>query len=424
NDPQLNELEEQVAVSNQNVQVAEAQFRQARAAIQVARANLYPTIGVSPNIAAVRTPSNFAGGGQVASTSGIRGSYNLPFSLSYEPDIWGSIHRAIASNTALAQVSAADLANVKLLFQAELALNYFQVHGIDGDRELLTATVGSYQEYLDLTRNRYASGVASLADVSQAETQLETVRAQLVDTGVLRAQYEHAIAMLIGKPPSGFSIPSAPIKITPPPVPVTVPSALLERRPDIAATERQVAAANEQIGIAQAAYYPTLTLSAAGGSETSHFLQFLTWPSRFWSVGPTLAQTLFEGGRRRGQVNAAEANYDATVAGYRQTVLTAFQQVEDNLAALRILAEEAEVQARAVAAAQQSLTISTAQYKGGVVSYLQVITAQTTALENQRTALDILTRRMVASVSLIQALGGGWDASQLPQAKDLMAKGK
>lgn len=424
NDPQLNELEEQVAVSNQNVHAAEAQFRQARAAIRVARAGLYPTIGASPSVSAVRTPSNFAGGGQVASSSNVRGSYNLPFSLSYEPDIWGSIHKSIAASSAQAQVSAADLANVKLLYQSEVALDYFDLHGIDGDRDLLTTTVKSYEDYLELTRNRYASGVASMADVAQAQTQLETVRAQLVDLGVQRAQFEHAIAILTGKPPAGFSIPPAPIRIMPPPLPTGVPSALLERRPDIAASERLVAAANEQIGISQAAFYPNLTLSAGGGSETSHILQWFTWPSRFWSVGPGLAQTLFDAGRRRAQVSVAEAAYDATVAGYRQTVLTAFQQVEDNLAALRILAEEAEVQARAVAAAQESLTISTAQYKGGVVSYLQVITAQTTALQNQRTAVDILTRRMAASVSLIQALGGGWDASQLPKSQELMAQGK
>jgi len=311
-----------------------------------------------------------------------------------------------------------------LLYQAELAQDYFELRGLDSEAQLLETAVKSYEEFLILTKNRYDSGVASMGDVAQAETQLETTRAQLVDLGVQRAQLEHAIAILTGQPPSSVSIALAPIKSPPPPVPIGVPSALLERRPDIAASERLVAAANEQIGIAQVAFYPSLTLSASGGFESSSFVNWFSWPSRFWSVGPQLAQTLFEGGRRRALVDQAEAAYDVTVANYRQTVLTAFQQVEDNLSALRILAQEADVQDRAVRAAEESLTIATAQYRGGVVSYLQVITSQAIALQDERAAVAILTRRMSASVLLIQALGGGWDASQLPTAKDILPPGK
>jgi NodT family efflux transporter outer membrane factor (OMF) lipoprotein len=290
-------------------------------------------------------------------------------------------------------------------------------------QELLERTVKSYEEYLQLTKDRFASGVASGGDVAQAETQLHTARAQLIDLGVARAQFEHAIAILIGKPPSALSIPAATLQSTPPPIPVGVPSALLERRPDIAAAERQMAEVNEQIGIAKAAYYPALLLSAAGGLESSDFTKWLTWPSRFWAVGPQLVETVFDAGKRRAQVDLAQAAYDATVANYRQTVLISFQQVEDNLAALRVLENEARAVDEAVRAAQRSLDISTYQYKAGTASYLQVIASQTIALQNERTATDIHTRRMVASVLLIEALGGGWDASKLPAAKD-MATGK
>jgi NodT family efflux transporter outer membrane factor (OMF) lipoprotein len=417
-DPQLNALEEQISISNQNVLMAEAQYREAKDAVRIARSGLYPTVGASPSILGTRTPAKLGG------TASPQGLYDLPFDLSYTADLWGSIRRSIAASANAAQVSAADLENARLTYQADLASDYFQLHGLDGDAKLLASTAKSYEEFLVLTRNRYAGGVASLGDVAQAQTQLETTRAQLVDVGVQRAQFEHAIAILTGKPPSGFSIPPAILKTPPLPVPLGVASALLERRPDIAGAERQVAAANEQIGIAKAAFYPTLTLSASAGLESTSFLNWLTWPSRFWSVGPQLAETLFDAGKRHAQVSQAEAAYDATVANYRQTVLTAFQQVEDNLSALRILAEEAEVTDRAVKAAEESLTISTDQYKGGIVAYLQVITAQTAALTEERAAVDVLTRRMTASVLLIEALGGGWDASKLPAVTDVMAANK
>ena len=423
-DPQLNALEEQVGISNQNVLAAEARYRQAKTVVRVARAGLFPTVTTSPSVIVSQSPSNFANTGQVSTSSRVRELYALPFNFSYQSDVWGNVRRSIAANSATAQASAADLENARLLYQAELAQDYFELHGLDGEAQLLVTAVKSYEEFLTLTKNRYDSGVASMGDVAQAETQLETTRAQLVDLAVQRSQFEHAIAILTGRAPSAVSVPAAPIKSPPPPVPIGVPSALLERRPDIAMSERQVAAANEQIGIAQVAFYPSLTLSATGGFESSAFLNWFSWPSRFWSVGPQLAQTLFEGGRRRALVDQAEAAYDVTVANYRQTVLTAFQQVEDNLSALRILAQEAEVQARAVRAAEESLKIATDQYRGGVVSYLQVITSQAIALQDESAAVAILTRRMSASVLLIQALGGGWDATQLPTADDILPPAK
>jgi NodT family efflux transporter outer membrane factor (OMF) lipoprotein len=419
-DPLLNSLEEQVSIDNQNVLVVEAQYREAQATVRIAHAGLYPTIGLSPNITASQAPSNFTTNGQVSSGTKVRGLYDLPATLSYTADIWGSIRRTVAADKELAQASAGDLENARLLYQSELAQDYFEIRGTDGAEQLLSDAVKSYDQYLTLTKNRYDSGVASQGDVALAATQLETTRAQLVDLGVLRATYEHAIAVLIGKPPSTLEIPKAPIRTLPPPVPIALPSALLERRPDIAAAERRVAAANEQIGVAMAAFYPSLTLSATGGFESSDIAKWFTWPSHFWSVGPTLSYTIFDAGKRHAQVSFNEAAYDLTVANYRQTVLSAFQQVEDNLSTLRILAEEAEVQDRAVKAAEESLEISTAQYTGGIVSYLQVITSQTTALADEQTAVNLLTRRMFASVSLIQALGGGWEATQLPSFNDIL----
>jgi NodT family efflux transporter outer membrane factor (OMF) lipoprotein len=413
NDPELNALEEQVSISNQNVLAAEARYRAARDAVRIVRSGLFPSATAGASISNSRTPASLAGGGNAVT----RTIYDLPASLSYVADVWGGIRRSVGASAATAQVTAAQLENARLAYQAELAQAYFGLHGTDGARELLERTVKSYQEYLQLTQDRFASGVASGADVAQAQTQLETARAQLIDYGVARAQYEHAIAILVGKPPAELSIPPQAIKITPPAVPVGVPSDLLERRPDIAAAERAMAAANEQIGIAKVA----LSLTASVGLETSQFSKWFSWPSRFWSVGPQLAETVFDAGRRRAQVAQAQAAYDATVADYRQTVLTAFQQVEDSLAALRVLENEARAEDLAGAAAQNSLDISTYQYKAGVASYLQVISAQTVSLQDQLAAVNILTRRMSASVLLIEALGGGWNASKLPTAQDLIS---
>jgi NodT family efflux transporter outer membrane factor (OMF) lipoprotein len=290
---------------------------------------------------------------------------------------------------------------------------------LDAQKKLFDSTVSAYQTFLQVTKNRYASGIASRADVLQAETQLKTAQAQSIDIGVQRAQLEHAIALLVGKPASIFSIPMSPLSAAPPPIPVGVPSVLLERRPDVAAAERRAAAANAQIGVAQAAYYPNVTLTAAGGLEAAHLYRWLTWPNRLWSVGTTVLETVFDGGLRAAQSEQARAAYDANVASYRQAVLTGFQEVEDNLAALRILEEEGRVQAEAVTAGRQSVTVITNQYKAGTVSYLDVVTIQTIALNNERTDIDILGRRMVAGVLLVKALGGGWDASSLsPEVKN------
>jgi NodT family efflux transporter outer membrane factor (OMF) lipoprotein len=303
-----------------------------------------------------------------------------------------------------------------LTYQAQLAVLYFQLHGLDGDADLLQTTLTLYGQYLQLTQDRLSAGVVSGSDVAQAETQLNTTRTQLIDVGVARAQYEHAIAILIGKPPSGLSIAQTVLNTPPPAIPAGVPSALLERRPDITAAERTVAAANERIGIAKAAFFPALLLGASGGFESASVANWLTLPSRFWSIGPQLAATLFDGGKRRAQKDLEEAAYDAAAASYRQTVLNACQQVEDELAALRILEQEAQAADAAVRSAQQSLDIVTAQYGAGTTDYLQVISAQTIALQNKRAAVDILTRRLTASVLLLEALGGGWDASQLPRS--------
>jgi NodT family efflux transporter outer membrane factor (OMF) lipoprotein len=407
NDAALNALEEQVGVSNQNVLQAEAQYREAKAAVSVARAALLPVVTADPAAA--------AGG------PGNRKSFSLPFNIAWEPDLWGNIRRGVTASAATAQSLAANVGNARLLYQAELAQDYFGLHGNDTEAELLTRTEASYKEYLTLTQNRFSAGIASDLDVAQAETQLYFVQSQLMDLGVERAALEHGIAILTGKAPAELTIPPVTLTAAPPPVPLGVPSELLERRPDIAGAERQVAAANEQIGIAMAAFYPNLSLTGSAGVESSSLAKWFTWPSRFWSVGPQLAQTLFDAGRRRGVVAEQRAAYDATVAGYRETVLTAMQQVEDNLAALRILAEEADKVQQTVQAARRALDISSAQYRSGTAGYLTVITSQATLLSADVTAVTLLTRRLTASVLLIEALGGGWNASQLPTKQDVTA---
>ncbi|HEY6873950.1 MAG TPA: efflux transporter outer membrane subunit [Geobacteraceae bacterium] len=410
NDPQLNALEEEAAGANQNVAVAEAQFRQARALVRGARAGYFPTVTAGASASRTRRPVTTGNGSTVASTVS---DYALPVDVTWEVDLWGRVRRTVEASRASARSSAADLEGVRLAVRAELAQDYFQLRTLDAQRALLDATVAYYRKSLELTGNRYASGVVSRADVLQAETQLRTTESQAIDIGVQRSQLEHAIAALIGKPAASFSLPAAPLNTAPPAVPVAVPSQLLERRPDIAAAERRMAAANAQIGVAEAAYYPTVTLSGAVGFESSELAKWLTWPSRFWSIGGALSETLFDGGLRGARTEQARAAYDATVAEYRQTVLTGFQEVEDNLAALRILADEAQVQGEAVQAARQSVAVTTNQYRAGTAGYLEVLVTQTAALANERSAVDILGRRMAASVLLIKALGGGWDASRL-----------
>ncbi len=418
NDTELNALEDQVSISNQNLLAAEAQFREARAAVRIARSALFPTVTGSVSIVNSGAGPNASGGAGSSSKT----TYDLPIGVAWEADIWGAIRHGVTASTATAQASAAQLENARLSFQAELASDYFQLRGTDGDQDLLERTVKSYEDYLTLTQNRFNAGVASGADVAQAETQLDTAKAQLVELGVTRAQLEHAIAILAGKPPSELSVSFATLKSPPPTIPIEIPSALLERRPDIAAAERQMAAANEQIGIAKSAFYPALTLSASAGLSSTEFTKWISWPSRFWSVGPQLAETIFDAGKRRAQVAQTEAAFDFTVANYRQTVLASFQQVEDQLSALRVLADEARVENDAVAAAERALTISTDQYKAGTASYLQVIISQTAAFQAERAAIDILTRRTVSSVLLIEALGGGWNASSLPNATAVAGK--
>jgi NodT family efflux transporter outer membrane factor (OMF) lipoprotein len=421
-DPQLDALERRVDVSNQDLVAAEAQFRQARALVGAARAGYFPTAAIGASVSRSRQSSSVGGppaGGGATTPGSTTTEYALPLDATWEPDLWGRIRRTVESSRASAQASAADLEAARLSLHAELAQDYFALRALDRQAELLATTVAAYTRSLELTRNRYAGGVASRADVVQAETQLETTRAQAIDLGVQRAQLEHAIAVLAGAPPADLSIPAAPLAGAPPPVPAGVPSALLERRPDIAGAERRVAAANAQIGVAQAAYYPTVTLSASGGLVASALSTLFSWPSRVWAIGAAISETAFDGGLRRAQTEQARAVYDATVASYRETVLAGFQEVEDSLAALRILADEARAQDEAVASAQESVTLTTNRYQAGTVGYLDVITAQTIALTSQTTAVGILGRRMTAAVLLIKALGGGWDASRLPSAEEV-----
>jgi NodT family efflux transporter outer membrane factor (OMF) lipoprotein len=416
-DPQLNSLEAKVDGANQTLKMADANFRAAHANVGVYRSFEAPTIGVAPSISAVRDSAHQP---YLSPTivNGGEGNFILPLELNYEIDLWGRIHRQVTAAREQAQVSAADLANTRLSLHAELAVDYMEVRSADAQIQLLRDTVKAYTDAVTLTKDRFEGGASPLSDLTQAQTQLDSARVLETDISVTRAQYEHAIAILIGVPPAQFSLPSTPLNLQPPKmpdIPGTLPSELLERRPDIAASERQMAAANEQIGIAQAAFYPTLSLSAVAGLQGTSALNWFTWPSRFWAVGPTFSQTLFDAGRRRSVRTMASANYDATVADYRQTTLTAFQQVEDNLAALRFLETEAQQQHAATTSAEQSLDLSQIRYEGGADTYLQVITWQTAALNNERNDIDIMRRRMEASVILIKALGGGWSTGQLPR---------
>ena len=404
-DPLLNQLEEQVSVSNQNVAAAEARFRQAMALIGAARAQYFPTI--TGDVSATRSRSS-SGSNSAVISRGVVTSRNAAINADWELDVWGRVRRTVESNVAGAQASAGDLESARLSAQVQLAQSYFQLRQLDTERRLLDDTVQALGVSLELTQNRYSAGVAAKVDVVQAQTLLKTTQAQAIDLGVQRAQLEHAIALLAGKAPAELAIPPGALGALPPPAPVGLPSALLERRPDIAAAERRMAQANAQIGVAKAAYFPQLTLSGTMGYQATSLANWFTAPSRFWSVGPAVAATLFDAGLRKSQTEQAIANYDATVATYRQTVLTALQDVEDNVAALRILEEEAVVQREALEAARQTLELTLNQYKGGVVSYLNVVTAQTTALQNERTAVDLQSRRLQASVLLVRALGGGW----------------
>jgi NodT family efflux transporter outer membrane factor (OMF) lipoprotein len=412
-DSQLNGLEEQVATSNQDLKVYEARFREARAAIRFNRASQFPTISTSPSAAYTKN-SDYSPGFPSKIPEVSTGDFVLPFDLSYELDLWGRIRRSVAAAREEAQATAGDYETAKLSLEAELALDYFELRSADAQKQLLDDTVKDYTDNVQLTTHRFKGGAAPRADVAQAQTQLDTTTVQDTDVTVQRAQFEHAIAVLIGKPPAEFSLAQMPLKTQPPAIPTGLPSELLQRRPDVASAERRMAEANQQIGIAKAAYYPTVTLNGTAGFAGTQGSNWFTWPAGFWAIGPSLAETLFDAGRRRATSESARANYDATVATYRQTCLTGFQEVEDNLAALRILENEAQQQDQAVASAKDTLHLFTNRYKGGVDTYLQVITAETTELANERNLIDIQRRRMDASVLLVKALGGGWDASQLP----------
>lgn len=419
-DHQLNDLEQQVNVSNQNLKAAAAQYQQARAVLRYYRADYYPTVTADPSATRARISQNSP------SSIVLRGAtYNdfvFPFDISYQADVWGRVRKTVESYREQAQASAADLATVNLSLHADLAVDYFQARSLDAEEQLLNSTVKEYEQALELNESRFNGGVASEVDVEQAKTQLQTTRAEAIDVGVARAQYEHAVAILIGKPPAEFSLPPLPLTAPPPHVPISVPSELLERRPDIAAAERRVASANAQIGVAKTAYYPLINLGAAGGFESSAITTLINGPSGLWSIGLSAVGTVFDVGRRRSLNDQARAAYDYQVAAYRENVLTGFQQVEDNLAAVRILEHEAQVQDEAVAAAERSLDLSVTRYKGGVTSYLEVITAQSAALADEVTAVNILGRRLANTVLLIQALGGGWDRSALPERPECCGK--
>ncbi len=409
-DEQLNQLESQIAVSNQTLKQAQARFEDARASVRFARSALYPQVTVAPSVAWVKPPGNRA----VSSFHDNYADLLLPASVTYEADVWGRIRNSVQASRTAAQATAADLEFVNLSLHAELAADYFLLRGFDRERELLDSAVAAYERALELTRNRFIGGLASQADVALAETQLETTRAQAVDIGVARSAVEHAIAELVGVPAASFTLPPATGMHAPPVVPVGLPSDLLERRPDIASAERRVASANAQVGVATAAFYPIFALTGVGGFESSSLTNWITGVSSFWTIGPSAIITAFDGGRRRAQSAQAKAAYDEAAATYQQSVLVALREVEDQLSALRILSEEAAIQQRAVDAAERSLQQATLRYRGGLVSYLEVAVAQSVALQNERVAVGLLTRRLTASVLLIKGLGGGWNVASLP----------
>jgi NodT family efflux transporter outer membrane factor (OMF) lipoprotein len=424
-DPQLNQLEERIAANNQTLRQALETYLAARDQITVARAAFYPTLSAGPSASREKISAN--GPSFSAGKPTSYSDFQLTGQASWEPDFWGRIRRTVEAARSSAQASAADAANIDLSLHAEMAADYFQLCGLDAQLRLFAATIADLQDQLDLTQRRLAGGIGTEADVAQAKTQLETVRAQLIDLGVARAQYEHAIGTLANANLSEFKIPFSPLVLSPsqspvqsqalslPKVPVGVPSQLLERRPDIAAAERRAQAANAQIGIAVSAYYPTITLGGTGGFESMNAGTLIQGPSALWSLGAQASELLFDAGKRHALTDSARHSYEAQAAAYKAVILAAFNDVEDQLSGLRILEQESTVEQRAVASAQHSYDISNQRYKGGVTSYLEVLTAEAALLQNQRTTISIQTRQFVSSVGLVRSLGGGWDASQLPK---------
>ncbi|MGH9680264.1 MAG: efflux transporter outer membrane subunit [Candidatus Acidiferrales bacterium] len=412
-DPQLNALEDQLTVSNQTLRAATDRFQEARDDLRIARSEQYPLVTVDASATHQRQSNNRALKGATSPT--YYSDYFLAGDVSYEADVWGRVRGLVASSRALAQASAADLETVRLSLHAELALDYLTLRGLDAQKQLLDSNVAAFEKALQLTESRFQGGVASREDVELATTELEQTRAQDIDITSARDQFEHAVAALVGQPASTFHLAAVDKMSAPPPIPPTgLPSELLERRPDIAAAERRVAAANAQIGVARTAYFPTILLGLTAGFESGQFTSWLTGPSTLWSVGASALETAFDAGRRHAITDQARAAYDETAANYQQTALTAFQEVEDSLSDLRVLDQESRTQDAAVAAANRALDQATNRYKGGLENYLTVITAQTAALANERTAVDLLTRRMTSTVLLVKALGGGWDISKLP----------
>ncbi|MGZ5057315.1 MAG: efflux transporter outer membrane subunit [Methylobacter sp.] len=410
NDAYLNALEDQVNIANQSIAQAEAQFRQSQSLVQAAAAAYFPTATGTVTANRFRAAS-----GQNVAVSGVKYLFGAALSAAWEPDLWGSVRRQVESSEATAQASAATLQALRLSTQAALAQDYFQLRVLDAQIKLLNDTAVTYERTLKISQNRYAVGVAAKSEVVQAEVQLESTRAQAVSLGVQRAQLEHAIAVLIGKSPAELSIPVTPLNSTIPSIPISIPSQLLERRPDIAAAERQVAAANAQIGVAKAAYFPTLNLAATNGQQSNKLVNLMSAAARYWALGPAaVALPLFDGGARGAQMQQAIDVYDAGVAAYRQAVLNSFQEVEDNLAGLRILDQEIDIQNKAVESAQKAVALTTNQYLAGTVSYVEVMVVQATALNNQTTAVVAQGQRLSAAVLLVKALGGGWDISELP----------
>ncbi len=428
-DPQLNQLEERIAANNQTLRQALETYLAARDQVSAARAGFFPTLSVGSN---AQREKIFANGPSYSPTKPTTyNDFQLTGQASWEPDLWGRVRRTVEAARSNAQASAADQANIDLSLHAEMAADYFQLRGLDAQIKLLDATVADLEHQLDLTQRRLRGGIGTEADVAQARTQLETVRAQRIDVGVARAQYEHAIGTLANLPLAAFSIPPSPLVLSPaqslvqspaqsqelslPKIPLGVPSQLLERRPDIAAAERRAAAANAQIGIAKSAFYPNITLGGTGGFESMSVGTWLQGPSALWSLGAQATELLFDAGQRHALTDAARHSYEAQAAAYKAVVLTAFNDVEDQLSGLRILEQESTVEQSAVASAQHSYEISNQRYKGGVTGYLEVLTAEAALLQNQRTAISIQTRQFISSVGLVRSLGGGWDASQLPK---------
>lgn len=427
-DPELNAFEEKVDVSNQNIAAASASFLAARAMIRQAKSQYFPTLAGSPGITNTRpSPGQFGGLRSAnASTSGFSvtsfNNYSLPLGASWEPDLWSRVRLAVRTNSLAAQVSAADLENVRLSMHAELAVDYYELRGQDTLKQLLDSTVVDYREALELVQVQYQAGIANDEAVASAETQLNAAQAQDTNLGIRRAQYEHAIALLVGQSASAFSLAAEPLNASPPQIPAGVPSQLLERRPDIAAAERAVAQANAQIGVARTAFFPSLFLSATGGFGSPSIADWFTWPGRFWAMGPSLTHTLFDAGLRRATAQQYEASHEQSVANYRQTVLTAFQQVEDSLAALRVLSEDIQQQDAAVRSADRNLQEAKARYEAGLDPYLNVLAAQTSLHNAQQQAVTFRTQQMVASVQLIESLGGGWENIRLPLPAELAAR--